>query len=124
MVSILCGGLLLTAIQPAGARWPALLHARSLRLIGKYSYGIYVIHNLLMPWFYDHFLRKSWLIRPVPGIAATLIYLVLSFLCSLAAAYISWHLFEKKFLSLKRFFPSREQTLTTGITGNRTLTNF
>jgi peptidoglycan/LPS O-acetylase OafA/YrhL len=80
---------------------------RWLRFLGKYSYGLYLFH------FPAHIIIHDWVYGPdqflhigssrVPG---QLIYIVLSFALSLAMALLSWHLLEKRFLALKRFFPS------------------
>ena len=85
---------------------------RWLRFLGKYSYGLYLFH------FPAHIIIHDWVYGPeqflsiggsrVPG---QLIYIVLSFALSLAMALLSWHLLEKQFLALKRFFPTTARDL-------------
>jgi len=70
-----------------------------LRSVGKYSYGIYVIHMLLLKYvWHDTGLDRLASHRAL-ALAAAL------FACSYVAAVLSWHLMEKRFLALKRHFP-------------------
>jgi peptidoglycan/LPS O-acetylase OafA/YrhL len=43
-----------------------------------------------------------------PGIPAALAYSVIMSIATFLVAFTSWHLYEKHFLKLKRFFPRRE----------------
>jgi peptidoglycan/LPS O-acetylase OafA/YrhL len=75
-----------------------------LRFMGKYSYGIYVFHGLLIFWFYETF-GPPVLIRLTHSyLAAYVLYFLLASTLSLAVAILSWHAFEKHFLKLKRYF--------------------
>jgi hypothetical protein len=82
----------------------ALMRNKILVTFGKYSYGIYVIHSICLPLFH-------WLFNPValsrtlgsPLLAQTIFY-VLSITASFLIAFASWHLYEKHFLKLKKFF--------------------
>jgi peptidoglycan/LPS O-acetylase OafA/YrhL len=78
-----------------------------LRFLGRYSYGIYVFHYLLLAWF-DRIFPTSLLASYLGSYAFGLTAHVL--LCSavaVAIAFASWHLYEKQFLKLKRFFEYR-----------------
>jgi peptidoglycan/LPS O-acetylase OafA/YrhL len=70
-----------------------------LRFFGKYSYGIYVFHYLFEPWLDKWF----WYLPSVP-LASILLHLILALAATLAVAMVSWHLYEKQFLKLKRWF--------------------
>jgi peptidoglycan/LPS O-acetylase OafA/YrhL len=70
-----------------------------LRFCGRYSYGIYVYHVLfgpvlltLMAWLQD---------RLESRIIGGFLFVVISFLLSVAAAVISYEFFEARFLKLK-----------------------
>jgi len=94
--------LIAWALHPQSfARW--FFELSPLRFFGKYSYGIYVLHVIFLPFFVAYFralifsLTHSKLLAVV---GAGLISLAIGII----AAYLSYHLFEKRFLRLKRFF--------------------
>jgi peptidoglycan/LPS O-acetylase OafA/YrhL len=82
-----------------------------MRFFGKYSYGIYVIHGLLHPWIKHQFPPEA---MPKGGLffAAVAGRIVIGTAISVAAAVLIWHIYEKHFLKLKRFFEYRARTLT------------
>lgn len=77
---------------------------RVLIAFGKYSFGIYVIHNICWSLF-------QWLFNPAallrtlgsPLLVQTIFY-VLAISASFLLAFASWHLYEKHFIKLKKFF--------------------
>lgn len=74
-----------------------------LRWLGKYSYGIYVFHGLLAP------LVVAWVLARTDGVGAflqSLAYILTSSTLAILVAWCSWHLYERHWLRLKRFFPS------------------
>src|SRR5262249_30081294 len=87
-------------------------NAVPLRFLGKYSYGIYVFHGFVVVA-----LRETIpMFRLMPHVggnffAATAIHLLLGTAISVGVALLSWHLYEKQFLKLKRFFEYRAPTL-------------
>jgi len=89
-----------------GGRISAALSARPLRLFGKYSYAIYIIHLPL------HIFVSKVLLADVVAfrgegrhLAIQLAYAIVMTGVLLALAMLSYHLFEKHFLKLKRYFP-------------------
>jgi peptidoglycan/LPS O-acetylase OafA/YrhL len=112
LLAVFFGAVLVRAIvaQPTGL-WGRVCNAQVLRFFGKYSYGLYVFHGLLLPWVETKWLM-AWLTRHLPSFyLAWVVHLLLLTLASLAAALVSWHLYEKHFLKLKRFFEYRATTL-------------
>jgi peptidoglycan/LPS O-acetylase OafA/YrhL len=85
----------------------------ALRLIGKYSYAIYVVH---IPVKYIWFSTLG--VLPVQPDAWQQIgviawnFLGVSIL-SMAVAFVSWHVLEQPFLNLKRYFVNRERPIQT-----------
>jgi len=100
----LWGSALVLSVSGAAIPWQRFLSARPLLLLGKLSYGLYVLHYLFHPWLI-HTVHDRWIAGRVGGPwLELLIFVVLAFGFSLAAAEMSWHLLEKPALSLKRFF--------------------
>lgn len=74
-----------------------------LRFFGKYSYGIYVLHVIFLSFFVHYFRRHILAVthsKLLSVVGAGLISLAIG----VAAAYLSYHLYEKKFLRMKRYF--------------------
>ena len=100
-LSLASAGLLGLAMRPGRVR--TCFSARVLRTLGKYSYGLYVLHLILFVFLRDplrevvgHFTtsKLAGVIIPGLGILAA----------SMLAAYLSYQLYEKRFLRLKRYF--------------------
>ena len=86
-------------VQPPWIRW---LSFTPLRLAGRYSFGIYLFHNLLnhlvgVP-LVRHFFRT-----PIPG-GTVAAYSAAVFIASLIPAVLSFEFFESRFLRLKPSF--------------------
>ena len=112
--ALLFGALIFASIVPGapGAqtlqRW--LLNP-ALRLIGKYSYAIYIVHvPIIYIWF------SSLGVPPEQPHAwqqaGSIVYnfLGISLLC-MAVAFVSWHVLEQPFLGLKRYFVNRTKQI-------------
>jgi len=106
VICMFCGSLLLLAARSNGrgvAGW--FFTTTFMRFLGKYSYGIYIFHELLAPLFNGRFgiaalapkLGGSWHL-------ALLVHTVIMFTVSIGVALISWNLLEKHMLKLKRYF--------------------
>ncbi|MFB3915714.1 MAG: acyltransferase family protein [Terriglobales bacterium] len=75
---------------------------------GKISYGIYIMHPLVFSIFWKTPL--NWGVEHVPH--ANLIRMVGQVLLPIPFAALSWHLFEKPILGLKKYFDSDSQPKT------------
>jgi len=103
------GGLLCGAVAGEGTdgRLQRLLRARPLQVLGRYSYGLYVVH------FFVHEALAPLLARWPAGAAAlttrfgVLAWAAAATAISLGLAWLSWHLFERRFLALKSRFAAR-----------------
>ena len=75
-----------------------------LYFVGKISYGLYVYHGLLRPYFktylYDNLLKSL-----NHGIIASIVYTITAVFCSIIIAWLSWVYIEKPLLKLKKYFP-------------------
>lgn len=96
------GAMLIFAVNAS----PATLLGRCwnigfLRFFGKYSYGLYVFHNPLIPLF-DHFFSPELLAASLNSVLlGRLAYSALAIGVSVLMAMLSWHLYEKHFVKLK-----------------------
>ena len=94
-------GLIVLAVEaPLGSRLRRLLECNGLRAFGKYSYAIYVLHGLIL----SATVQLTSPLLHVPSFIAKPVTMILVSAASFAVAWISYHLYEKHFLRLKRFF--------------------
>jgi len=95
---------LIAFVTQKGTVLSTVLATPALRFLGRYSYGLYVFHGLLLPVFERRLPRE--LLEPLAGgrAAGAVLYFVITSSVSLAAAMLSFHLFESPFLRLKRHF--------------------
>ncbi len=105
LYALFFGALTLIGAQPrAWSRLATVFHGRVLRFFGKYSYGLYVYHGILT--WHLHQLRAESRLDEVLGIhfLTMMVKAALGVGISVAIAVLSYELFEKRFLALKRFF--------------------
>lgn len=89
-----------------------LLALAPLRWFGKYSFGLYVWHPIIgMILLHSHVALVSQGAGPAAVLWAMLVALVLD----LAVAWLSYNLWEKRFLDLKRFFVSGAPKMATTV---------
>jgi peptidoglycan/LPS O-acetylase OafA/YrhL len=100
-LAVFFSGLIVLAVDAAeGSRRRRLLERNGLRAIGKYSYATYVFHSLIL-------LATVQLLSPLshaPVFIAKPVAVIGVLAASFVAAWLSYHLYEKHFLRLKRFF--------------------
>jgi peptidoglycan/LPS O-acetylase OafA/YrhL len=107
IISLLFSSLVLLAVSAPTGRLAACLNQPVLRAFGRYSYGMYVIHAAIVvhsqAWFSGLSCFRSLGGARLPMHMAYVLFVAVA---SWAIAMVSWHAFEKRFLSLKRYFPS------------------
>jgi peptidoglycan/LPS O-acetylase OafA/YrhL len=91
--------LLLAVLPGASPLWKALLQLPLLRRFGRYSYGLYLLHTPIAS-----LLEQHHLLLPATTRLADLANLTFQIAVVYLAAFLSYHLFERRFLHLKRFF--------------------
>jgi len=107
VLAILFAAILFWSIDPGSLRGlPVRFYEQQmLRIIGRYSYGIYILHLPLMylsraalvRWHVYDPERTSWVMA--------LGLIVLNVMLTSVAAAVSYHVYEKQFLKLKQWFP-------------------
>jgi peptidoglycan/LPS O-acetylase OafA/YrhL len=118
---------LLSASLLMGSLGGRLMSSGFLRFFGKYSYAIYLFHLPVRA-----VIRDSWFgdaqFRTLPGspyLWQGVFYLVAT-LAVIPLALLSWHLWEKHFLRLKRYFEAgrrrESRTELRGVPGDTTFT--
>ena len=98
--------IMLVLQSPRAKRLPKLFRMNFLRTLGKYSYAMYVFQNPMIPivaLFPVTVTIMQWM-GGQTSIVAQIGYMVVMFMLTFVSAVLSWHLYEKHFLKLKRFF--------------------
>jgi peptidoglycan/LPS O-acetylase OafA/YrhL len=91
---------------PASNIVPTVFRWGWLRFLGKYAYCLYIVHIFIMG-ILAHSVHDDTFVGPIRGnfLLGRLIYIAICTAASIAVALVSWHLFEKQFLKLKRLAP-------------------
>jgi peptidoglycan/LPS O-acetylase OafA/YrhL len=107
---ILFAGLLLHALfAPASSLAGRFFRSRAMTVLGTYSYGLYVYHHFLSYYFTTH--GTEFVLADLVGshTLAVLLQAVAGMAVSMAVAWLSYELLEKRFLELKRYWPSTKK---------------
>jgi peptidoglycan/LPS O-acetylase OafA/YrhL len=111
IICFFCGSLLVLAVSSTPKQlfgWVFTLPF--MRFFGKYSYGLYIFHELLAPLFNGPLGIRSLDARLGLGWhLSLLLHILLSGLIAVGVALLSWHLMEKHMLKLKRYFEHAPQ---------------
>ena len=100
------------AVSSPSSREGKLWHNKSLRTLGKYGYGMYVFHGLLIPVFDQYLPREAFLRYFSDPLLAGSVRAAAAVLATFPIALLSWHLYENRFLALKKYFKYDESTPT------------
>jgi peptidoglycan/LPS O-acetylase OafA/YrhL len=109
LFSLLFVGLLVLALSSRhGSLQGRFWNLRVLKFFGKYSYGLYVTHYMLRP-FYVRWFPPEQLAQRLGGshLAALLAFGAMAGAISVGVALLSWHGLEKHFLRLKTIYEHR-----------------
>jgi len=112
----------------AEKRWAGALSSGVLRFLGKYSYGIYVIHPFVLDYSRHlftldcpgHFsiitdvLLKGHAAPRVAGVLDGACFVIVALGLSLLGALVSWRVIELPFLQMKRWFPYEKRVPSNG----------
>jgi peptidoglycan/LPS O-acetylase OafA/YrhL len=107
LIGIASASLIAMSLIPT-SRTARLFDLRLLHFFGKYSYGLYVFHYSLDALF-THRLRTAILTHTHSKAAAVAGGALIVAALSVLIAWLSYNLYEKHFLKLKRFFPNRPE---------------
>lgn len=103
-LAVVSGSIILWAATAEKGPGYQLLTHPTLRFMGKYSYGIYVLHHLLLPIIFYQIPSRMMVDITGSKLAAAVLLTTLTFAMSIASGMLSWHMLEKHFLKLKSQF--------------------
>ncbi|MFO0618250.1 MAG: acyltransferase [Polyangiaceae bacterium] len=107
LLTLIFGLLLVFAItrgaEPRGAA-RTILGARALGVIGKYSYAIYVFHQPFHVFVGKPLLARLGYAEGTTNPLVALGYVTLASAVSVGLGFVSFHVLEKHFLRMKRYF--------------------
>jgi peptidoglycan/LPS O-acetylase OafA/YrhL len=113
--AIQCASFLVLVITAAPSSGLARAgRSRVLHWFGKYSYGIYVFANLLIPLVSGAITAQGLAAFTGNPILGQVSYFIVMTAATCGAAFLSWHLFECHFVGLKTLFervPRHRQAL-------------
>jgi len=108
IVALVCGALLVMAVRgPSTRRYGRALRSNWLRKWGNYSYGIYIVHWPLLAWIEgktNYFHEHGVALLGGSRLPAVLLLAAVGTSMSYTLGWLSYHLYEKRFLELKRYF--------------------
>ena len=106
LLALVYGAALVLALTSDGP-WTRALRSPSLRAWGKYSYGLYVLHYPLL-WALDdkvgRRLASPRLVVAGSHLPSILLRGAIGVPLAFGLAWLSYHLYERRFLELKRHF--------------------
>ncbi len=104
---VLFAALLLHALfAPASSLVGRFFRSATMTTLGKYSYGLYVYHHFLSYYFGRHGTEFALAAAVGSHTAAVALQAAAGIAVSMAVAWLSYELFEKHFLQLKRYWPT------------------
>jgi peptidoglycan/LPS O-acetylase OafA/YrhL len=110
LILILLACLLVWAlVAPERSGTSRFFRSRCMVFLGTYSYGLYVYHHFISYYLTSNRTELELASRLGSHGAAVALQVTLGALASLALAYLSYELFEKRFLRLKRLFESAKE---------------
>jgi peptidoglycan/LPS O-acetylase OafA/YrhL len=104
LLGLFFGGLLIGVVVSGPGNWVRrAFEFRLMRGLGKYSYGMYVLHPFILAVLRGYLPYKRLGALAHSNAVGVLLFTVLAFVAVLGSGWISWHLYERHFLKLKRF---------------------
>jgi peptidoglycan/LPS O-acetylase OafA/YrhL len=107
LLALLFGALIASLVTGGPTRLRQVFELRPLRVLGRYSYGIYIFQGPVM-YAFERYVPFARLLPRVFGSQVPAAFLVLgsASAVSIALAMLSWHGYESRILRLKDRFPS------------------
>lgn len=116
IVGLSCAALFAASVMMVsrqGGWLGRLFSTRFMGMLGMFSYAAYLSHMLVIEVLAKNLLDDGAIlpVRPLlvafgSNLFAAVSFYLLVMVCTLGVGWLSWHLLEKRFLALKRYFPS------------------
>jgi peptidoglycan/LPS O-acetylase OafA/YrhL len=111
VLALLFGSLLVLAMESHASNWWGMFwRSRVLKFFGKYSYAMYVFQLPLIRIMQPVLTPEGLCSELTSVFLGRLAYIGLMTTITTVLAVLSWHLYEKHFLALKRWFESGRTT--------------
>ena len=104
VIALTAGALLVMTLQKDGL-WVRMMSAGWLRMFGKYSYCLYLIHLPVMRTIREYVFDPADYAMLAPWVGQALFY-VIATAPAVGLSWLSWQVFEAPILSLKKHFES------------------
>jgi peptidoglycan/LPS O-acetylase OafA/YrhL len=110
-LALFFGAILIVAVNAPPNGWLSrLLGHAGLTMFGRYSYALYFFNLPVRIVLQETLCAQHWLPRVWNSqLLEQLCFCLLMTAVTLAAAVGSWHLYEKHFLKLKKYFPTDQE---------------
>jgi peptidoglycan/LPS O-acetylase OafA/YrhL len=107
VLAVFFAGVLALAIRSSEGLFVQFLKTGPMRSLGGYSYGIYVFHLPILVASWTLMGKFSWCHAFQASIPCVLLFIAANLAVTLAISFASFHLYEKRFLKLKKNFPEQ-----------------
>jgi peptidoglycan/LPS O-acetylase OafA/YrhL len=99
--------LMVAVVQTSNQRgkWKDVLSTAPLRLFGRYSYAIYLVHLPVHVWLSTRLFAGQAAATESGSVIRNLLYIACACVLMLGLGFLSYALVERPLLALKRFFP-------------------
>lgn len=115
-LALFFGAVLILVIGlPETGRLTRVFESSGLQTLGRYSYALYLMHVPVQLFVYDKVLGRDEINTYIgmPFVGQFMFYAI-TFSTTMGLAWLSWQLYEKHFLKLKRYFPSQPAACRSG----------
>jgi peptidoglycan/LPS O-acetylase OafA/YrhL len=112
ILNFLLASVLVSSLLSRNRTERALLSKRWLTRIGKYSYGLYVYHQIILRMIVTPAIMRIGLFSHHGMLLEVLVTAAFGLAITYVVAWVSWQIFEKQLLKLKRYFQYREEPKT------------
>ncbi len=107
LLPIFFSSLIMHVVSNNGSnRLTTIFSSRILSFFGKYSYGLYIYHFPVLKILGALGVGAYFAAITKISLASVLLFNTSAFVVAIVVAMLSWHLWEKHFLRLKRYFSS------------------